>query len=114
MKIRYNEGEMPNQFEDEDLWFKFFKKKQLVVIAMVLFICLALIRWFSSANLMLVGVVIAIIIMIVTLVLVMIPIPDNLYLYGIGKPLYVAVLLFLLNKINPKKHVYTLESEKEK
>lgn len=114
MSVRYNEGEMPNQFEDEDLWFKFFKKKQLLIIASILFICLALIRWFSSVNLMWVGVVIAIVIMIVALVLVMIPIPDNLYLYGIGKPLYVMVVLFLLNKINPKKHIYTLESDKEK
>lgn len=114
MAIKYNEGEMPNQFEDEDLWFKFFKKKQLVILVPALFISLFIVKQFYAAGHMGIGVLLASVIMLTVFVLTMIPVTETMYLYGVGRPLIVILVFIILHKMNPRKKIYTIESDKEK
>ena len=114
MSIRYNEGEMPNQFEDEDLWFKFFKKKQLVILIPALFINLFLVKQFYAAGHMGIGVLLAVFIMLIVFALTMIPVTEAMYIYGVGRPLFLILVFIIFHKINPRKKIYTIESDKEK
>ncbi|MCR5837025.1 MAG: hypothetical protein K6G88_11010 [Lachnospiraceae bacterium] len=106
MALRFDEAEVPHQMKDEDIWFRFFTKSQLMALAPVVGIDFVLIKITAAFKILPVGVTIAFVFSLAALVLVMIKIPENMYLYGIGKPLYVPIAQWLLRKVGKKK-IYT-------
>ena len=75
--------QIPREFKDEDKWFKYFTKKQAIVVLACGIADYQLISIFSANNLLVVGILLACLITIVLVGGVMIVLPlDNFFLTG--------------------------------
>ena len=97
--------------KDEDKWFKFFTKKQLVFVIMGLAVSGATYPLFTSMGLRFVWMFFAEIVMTSMLVLAFLKLPYEKYLIGGGRYLH-EILYRLIRKSRPKnKVIYTKNYE---
>lgn len=104
---------IPSEFTDEDKWFKFFKKRNLVVIAAGLgvtgFFFKIATPFGLGVPLGLFGIVVTVIATIIT----MIPLPETNYLKGGGQTLDVILLRRYIRKKNKKIYIKGYGADKE-
>lgn len=100
-KFRYS---IPSEFSDEDRWFKYFTKRDLIALAIGGVITVALYRFTLQFGKPIIGLIIGGIIIAISLSLSMNKIPDTFYLKGGGQPIVVYLLKILIRK--KKKVIY--------
>ncbi len=93
---------VPRENKDEDKWFRFFTKIQLLGIAVGLLVGYIIVRFFQKFGLTVVGVFIALVNLIVIGVVMMFSIPPSKYLLGSGNPIYVILMRLLAHKMKHK------------
>lgn len=102
----------PGELKDEDKWFKFFTKKQLVIAIVVLIIDWNIAVIFNKIHLIVIGITLDILITIIMAIITLFPMPQSKYIFGGGMPLYRLVLRIILRKTFNRK-IYTTMSDEE-
>ena len=103
---------VPAALKDEDKWFKFFTKAQLICIAVAVVLGVGILVFFSRLGLVAIGLALCLIVIIAVGVCVMIRIPADKYLMGGGE--YIVVILFrLIRKRLPKNRVIYIKNYDE-
>lgn len=97
---------IPNEFKDEDKYFRIFTKSQLKYLAIAVIIGIGLLVFFSKLGLMPVGLTLCIIVILGVAVCVMLPIPEDKYLIGGGEMLGTIVIRVLVKKLKINKVIY--------
>lgn len=96
---------IPRKLKDEDKWFKFFTKIQLMIFGIGVAISLVFAVLLFPLKAYHLWVVLTVIVLVLAGFLALVPMPNSRYLYGGGYPLYVIVIR-LINKIISKKRLY--------
>ncbi len=104
---------IPKQFKDEDRWFKFFTKKQLLILGIGIALSMAVLAITSAIHLTGIGIICLVLNLAVSACLAFVPMPADRYLLGGGYPL-LTIVLRLINKylIEPKV-LYVKNYEKQ-
>ena len=106
---------VPREFKDEDRWFRFFTKTQLLIMGVGAGISAAFFLLFSIIGLFVPALILTVIIMALAGLLAFLPMPNNKYLYGGGFPIYVIVRrLFMKLFIRPKSLYIKFEQEDDR
>lgn len=105
---------VPREFKDEDRWFRFFTKTQLLIVGVGVAICAIVFIIFSLIGLFIPALIISVIVLCIAGLLAFLPMPNNKYLYGGGYPVHV-IAKRLMNKmfINKKRLYIKFETEDE-
>lgn len=98
---------VPREFKDEDRWFRFFTKTQLLIVGIGLAISVILFLIMSPFHMVIPALIISVIVLTICGLLAFLPMPTNKYLYGGGYPIYVIVLRLYRKVFVAKKVVYT-------
>lgn len=99
---------IPREVEDEDKWFRYFTKKQLAVLVIVLLIDWKVCSFFYKLHCIVIGITLAILFLIIALAAVMIKMPRIKYLYG-GIGLDILLIRIIIRKASSKhKKVYSV------
>ena len=110
---------VPRELKDEDKWFKFFTKKQLLVAAVVLFIDAWIVVISNRLKMIVVGIVIALFIAIMTAIILVGKMPAKRYIHGGGLGFDALIMRVLKRKCLKKNRcIFTIsafyeETEKE-
>ncbi len=104
---------VPDELKDEDLWFRFFTKRQLAIFIAVFLIDWGILKITGLMHLNVVGVLVSIGLLVITGILVFFKMPANRYLLGGGIGLDKLLARILIKKcISGNKVIYT-QMEKE-
>ena len=103
----------PNEFKDEDIWFKWFTKKQCLYIAVSLVISIFSFVILEKVKLTLIGAIAAIIILFAGFIIPRADMPDDQFLMGGGLPLEQIVIRILVKKFKKKK-IYVSDFAKDR
>lgn len=98
----------PIELKDEDTYFKFFTKTELVYVLVALvpsfFLCRG--AWQSGSLILLyLALTISFLLVVGILVCLKIKLPERMYLVGCGMPIYI-ILIRLIRKAFQKKKIY--------
>ena len=105
---------VPREFKDEDRWFRFFTKTQLLIMGVGVGICAILFLIFSLIGLFIPALILSVVVLSIAGLLAFLPMPDNKYMYGGGYPVYVIAKRLINKKFIAKKQVYVkFEAEDE-
>lgn len=104
---------IPDELKDEDLWFRFFTKRQLAVFIGVILADWNIFRICRFLRLTVVGVLISVGLLVITAILVFIKMPSNRYLYGGGIGLERLLARILAKRCVPGKRVVYTKMELE-
>lgn len=97
---------IPREFRDEDKWFRYFNKKQAIVLVLMLILDYRIIMAASTKNLVIPAILFSLVITITTVGVVMIQLPvEVMFLTGGGITLDQWILRVILRKT--KRFVYT-------
>ena len=97
---------VPREFKDEDKWFRFFTKTQLLIVGVGLGICALFFIIMSPFGLIVPAIILSVIVLTICGLLAFLPMPSNKYLYGGGFPIYVIVMRILRKIFVTKKQIY--------
>lgn len=105
---RIGRYKIPRPFRDEDIWFRFFTKKQLLVIGAAALISLQLVIWaFKRSNILLFfALVLGIILIAVVSIIVKFDMPTDKYLWGGGTSLEKLLLRIIRKKLKSNRVLY--------
>lgn len=103
---------IPDEFKDEDKYFKFFTKTQLLALLVALGVGIGFLALFSSIGLMPVGLTLLILVVLSAGACVMFPIPEDKYLIGGGEKLYVVVVRVINKKLPMNKVIFVKNYKK--
>lgn len=108
--------DIPEEFSDEDRWFKFFTKKQAIMIVAAIGIMVMLVKIFDGAGLAFIGVIFGGLLVIAITVIAMLKLPETNYLRGGGQTLDVILFKRFIRKRNRRIYVkgYVVEKRGEK
>lgn len=95
-------AKVPGEFTDEDKWFRFFYKKNLVVLVIGLFFAWFLWKAMSWLDLGVVGIAVGLAVAAIMTGLTMLPVPDLGNMRGAGQTLD---LLLIKKWIRKKNHM---------
>ena len=101
---QYGKYRIPREFQDEDKWFRFFTKQQLIYLAAALAIDFVLIVVTLSLHILGVGIALSVITIIVTMFLAFFVMPPDKYLMGGGYRITVLILRMFYRRL-PKNRV---------
>ena len=105
MNLRYDEAETPHQLKDEDRWFKYFSKKQLIIVLptvlIIIFVMYAAIKFDHPVS----GVVFSALIALVIIGPIMFPMPQDMYLFGGGRPIFKFILCKIISGVKRSKRI---------
>lgn len=105
---------VPKPIRDEDKWFKYFTKVQLLSILGAVVVGLAIIRFTYRIHMVFLGIIVALLIVIATALATMGTIPEEKYLFGGGCPVWQIGFRILNRKFIPSnKVIYTFAQEDE-
>ena len=96
---------VPDPLKDEDKWFKFFTKKQLLYIVSSIAVGALLFVFFKKIGLEIIGIVLGLMVIIVVALFAMISMPPERYLSGGGYSLE-QLTMRLLHKRLKGHHIY--------
>ena len=91
--------------KDEDKWFKFFTKGQLLIVGLALAGGVGITKAFYAIGLTVVGVFIAFIVLLVAVIIAMVNMPLNKHQIGGGEKLSILLLRMILHK-HKHKYIY--------
>lgn len=99
---------IPRPFQDEDKWFKYFTKKQLVYVGISLVIALRLIFWVKDYNglIQIPVLTVGCILIICALLFGMLKMPDDRYLWGGGTTIEKLVVRLIRRRIRENRVIY--------
>ena len=104
---------IPKEFKDEDKWFRFFTKRQLIyAIVALAFDAIALMLSYSF-NVLLVGIILSEIVSIVMMAFAFITIPTEQYMYGGGYLLSTIVLRVIIRRRKKNRILYVKNYDNE-
>lgn len=75
---------IPKEFRDEDKWFKFFTKIQLVYMFIAAVIAFVIMNLFVFLHLVYIGIFLSVVVFLIALVMAFVPIPTQRYMFGGG------------------------------
>lgn len=110
-KVTYD---VPGEFSDEDRWFRFFNKKQILVLAITAAMALFLFKMFSLFGVGWIGLLIGIPFSLVSTLLTIIPMPEENYLRGGGLTMDVILARKVIRKKTRCLYVKGIGGEKNK
>ena len=105
--------QIPKEFKDEDKWFKYFTKKQLVIVGGALALSVVIVGFFFGIHLLPVGVIIGETIMLLAVGIAFIKIPTDRYLIGGGYPVSQILIRLIVKKLPGNKVLYVKNYEEE-
>lgn len=105
---------IPKEIKDEDKWFKFFTKTQLLYVGIGGLLSGFFISLANTLHILPVGIVIAEFIMVVAIVIAFVKIPKDRYLIGGGLPIRVILLRLIEKNIPANKKIYLKGINKRK
>ena len=97
---------IPKEFKDEDIWFKWFTKKQLFYFTIAALLACGSIILFTKIHLTLIGTTLAILFLIIGFAVPRFDMPADKYLLGGGIPLEVIITRILVKFFLEKKKLY--------
>lgn len=97
---------IPKEYKDEDKWFRFFTKVQLLFIGAAAGISIGLIVLFNKLNATPVGVVLTVVTLIVAVILAFVNIPANKYMTGGGLKLRTMLLRLIIKRQRKNRVLY--------
>ncbi|MCR5719953.1 MAG: hypothetical protein K6F84_05255 [Lachnospiraceae bacterium] len=102
--------ETPDKFRDEDKWFKFFTKRQLLILGPTF---LAVIGFnsliFSSPlkGLFPITLLIGELFFIAAVVIAFFEVPDHMYMFGSGLKIEILIFRLIKKKLSKSHRIYT-------
>lgn len=102
---------IPSEFNDEDKWLKYFSKKSMVIICIMLGNLYALYRMLALVHLELVGVILGVLLGTLVVLFSMLPVPSENYLKGAGQTYDILLLKILYRR--RRKVIYIKGYRKE-
>ena len=78
---------IPKEFKDEDKWFKFFTKVQLIYMVVAGVISAVLLKLFSFLHLTYLGIFLSVAVFLCAIAIAFVPIPTARYMFGGGSKL---------------------------
>lgn len=96
--------QIPKEFKDEDKWFRYFTKKQLIFVGGAGFASVVITSFFKGLGMIKVGISISEVILLLTIAIAFIKIPTDKYMIGGGYHI-MQILLRLVIKRLPKNRV---------
>lgn len=108
-RVKY---EIPSEFSDDELWLKFFHKRQLIVACVMFLITIVLFRFLSLFGIGWIGAVIGAIAGIIVTGSTFIFVPEQDYLRGANLSLDIIILRKILRKWNACIYVKGYGDEK--
>lgn len=99
---RIGRYKIPRPFKDEDIWFRWFTKKQLMYL--VVFGGVGILVLFISAiiNMVVIGGVFCVLCLALGIIIPRFDVPDDKYLWGGGMPLETIFIRIVIKKISKK------------
>lgn len=95
----YGVYQIPREFKDEDKWFKYFTKKQALVVLFCGVVDYQMINLLAAKNLLIVGILLSCLLTIILVGGVMIVLPlDNFFLTGGGLTIMEWLLRYLYRR----------------
>jgi hypothetical protein len=104
---------IPKEFKDEDKWFKFFTKRQLIYAAAIIFIDVNVVKFTHLFHLEVLGIIVAILVTLILGGMAFITMPADKYLIGGGMSLESLILRLFLKYQPSNKKIYVKNYEKE-
>lgn len=111
--MAYGVYRVPREFKDEDRWFRFFTKTQLLIMGVAVGICGILFLLFSIVGLFVPALILSVVVLAIAGLLAFLPMPDNKYMYGGGYPVYIIAKRLINKKYIAKKQIYVKFEEPE-
>ena len=105
--------QIPKEFKDEDKWFKYFTKKQLIVVGSALGASTLIMSFFYGIGMFPVGLSISEVVLILSVTSSFIRIPNERYLIGGGYHIAVIVWRFIVKKFPKNKVLYVKNYEED-
>jgi len=105
---------VPREFKDEDKWFRFFTKIQLLIVGIGVGICILLFIILSPFKLYIPALILSVIVMSLSGLLAFLPMPQNKYMYGGGFPIYKIVLRIVNKWLLSERVVYVKDCVEDK
>lgn len=97
---------VPSPFKDEDKWFRYFTKKQLLFVGLAAIAAIMLTVFFSKIHMPAIGVGIGAVLVIGIGALVFVTIPQDKYLIGGGYKLEEIALRVVIKHFPKNKRLY--------
>lgn len=104
---------IPREFKDEDKWFRFFTKTQLLIMGIGVAICAVFFFIFAPFKIYAIPIIISVFVLLVCGLLAFFTMPENKYLYGGGYPAYQIILRLLRKFFIFKKQIYIKRDAQE-
>ena len=105
--------QIPKELKDEDKWFKYFTKKQLIVVGSALGISALILSFFAGVHMLPVGICISEVILLLSVTATFIRIPTDKYLIGGGYHIAVILWRFICRKLPKNKVLYVKNYEED-
>ncbi len=103
---QYGKYRIPREFKDEDKWFRFFTKQQLIYLAAAIGIDFILIVLSLSLHILGVGIALSVITLMVVMFLAFFVMPPDKYLIGGGYRITVILLRVLYRRLPQNRVLY--------
>ena len=97
---------IPKEYKDEDKWFRFFTKKQLLHVGVGCGIGLMLFAFMTSIGISALGIALAEICIIISAIVAFIKMPTEKYLVGGGYNLSTIIYRLILKRLPRNKVIY--------
>lgn len=103
---------VPRKFKDEDKWFRFFTKKQLVIMGTAALVGLSILMCSIKIGVPYVGFFLLLLIVISAGVCAMFKIPDDKYLIGGGEYIGTILIRMLIKRLPWNRNIYIKNYDK--
>lgn len=103
---RLGHYDIPRAYEDEDKWFKFFTKVQLLIFGAGVLICIGLCTLFSAIGVTMIGVILSVVVMMGAVVLAFVKIPVDRYLLGGGNTIRQTLARIIRKRLSKNRVIY--------
>lgn len=100
---------IPKEFKDEDLWFKWFTKEQLLYLVIASLLAIGSFVLFDMIHFTLVGATLAIMFVMIGVIVPRFNMPEDKYLLAGGMPLKVIIARILVKTFFTKKKIYVTD-----
>lgn len=104
----------PNEFKDEDIWFKWFTKKQFLYMVASAIVSVFIFVTLEKFKLTLIGAIAAVVILFAGFFVPRFNMPEDKYIIGGGIPLEQVLIRILAKKLFQKKKIYVSDFSKER
>ena len=103
---------IPKPYKDQDLWFKWFTKKQVLYLIVAAVISAGILYFTQKIHLLLIGLVLTVILFVFAFVIPRFKMPEDKYLLGGGIELEELALRLILKIVRKKKIYINLHKKK--